>query len=73
MSNHDLSNVRWHISTRSSSGGGNCVEAGPLNDGTGRVALRHSKHPNGPVIIYTHAEWDAFVAGVRDNEFDFTG
>jgi hypothetical protein len=34
-----LAKVRWHISTRSSSGGGNCVEAGPLNDGTGRVAL----------------------------------
>jgi hypothetical protein len=67
----DLSNVQWHISTRSSSGGGDCVEAGPLNDGTGRVALRHSKHPDGPVIIYTRAEWDAFVAGVKDNEFNF--
>ena len=67
----DLSTVQWHISTRSSSGGANCVEAGPLNDGTGRVALRHSKHPDGPVIIYTHAEWDAFVGGVKDQEFDF--
>jgi hypothetical protein len=67
----DLSNVQWHISTRSSSGGHDCVEAGPLNDGTGRVALRHSKHPDGPVIIYTRTEWDAFVGGVKDNEFDF--
>jgi hypothetical protein len=67
----DLSNVQWHISTRSSSGGGDCVEAGPLNDGTGRVALRHSKHPEGAVIIYTRAEWDAFVGGVKDHEFDF--
>jgi hypothetical protein len=46
------------------------VEAGPLNDGTGRVALRHSQHPDGPVIIYTRTEWDA---GAKNNEFDFTG
>jgi hypothetical protein len=69
----DLSQVRWRISSRSGSGGGGtCVEAGPLTDGTGRVALRHSQHPNGPVIIYTRAEWDAFLAGAKDNEFDFT-
>jgi hypothetical protein len=69
----DLSRVQWHISTRSSSGAGDsCVEAGPLSDGTGRVALRHSKHPDGPVIVYTRAEWDAFLAGAKDNEFDFT-
>ncbi|HEX2416896.1 MAG TPA: DUF397 domain-containing protein, partial [Micromonosporaceae bacterium] len=36
----DLTQVQWHISSRSSSGGGsNCVEAGPLNDDTGRVAV----------------------------------
>ncbi len=68
----DISRVAWRVSSRSGSGGGGtCVEAGPLNDGTGRVALRHSKHPNGPVIIYTRAEWDAFLAGAKDNEFDF--
>ena len=69
----DLSQVQWRISSRSSSGGGGtCVEAGPLNDGTGRVALRHSQHPNGQVIVYTRTEWDAFLAGAKDNEFDFT-
>jgi hypothetical protein len=67
----DLSRVQWRVSSRSTNGGGNCVEAGPLNDGTGRVVLRHSQHPDGPVIIYTGAEWDAFVAGAKDNEFDF--
>ena len=70
----DLARVQWRVSSRSTSGGGgNCVEAGPLDDGTGRVALRHSQHPDGPVIIYTRAEWDAFVAGAKDNEFDFNG
>ncbi len=66
-----LAQVRWRVSSRSTDGGGNCVEVGPLNDGTGRVALRHSQHPTGPIIVYTRAEWDAFVAGAKDNEFDF--
>lgn len=67
----ELPPVAWHISTRSSgSGGGSCVEAGPLLDGSGRFAVRHSKHPDGPVIVYTRAEWEAFLAGVRDDEFD---
>ncbi|MEV0823779.1 DUF397 domain-containing protein [Nonomuraea rubra] len=60
----------WHISSFSADGGGNCVEAGPLQDGSGRVAVRHSKL-KGNVIIYSKAEWQAFLAGVRAGEFDF--
>jgi len=67
----ELASVEWRISTHTTSGSGNCVEAGPLNDGTGRVALRHSHHPDGAIVVYTAAEWDAFTAGVRDGEFDF--
>lgn len=70
----ELASVAWHISTRSGSGGGgSCVEAGPLLDGSERFAVRHSKHPDGPVIVYTHAEWDAFIAGVKHGEFDLPG
>ena len=71
MTSDDLPEVAWQISTRSGSGSGNCVEAGPLADGTGRVAVRHSRHPDGPVVVYTPAEWAAFVGGVKDGEFDF--
>lgn len=63
--------IDWRISTHSPNGSGNCVEAGSLNDGTGRVAVRHSHHPDGAVIVYTADEWAAFTAGVRDGEFDF--
>ncbi|GAA3745145.1 hypothetical protein GCM10022225_30890 [Plantactinospora mayteni] len=66
-----LPSVGWHISSRSADSGGNCVEAGPILDGSGRVALRHSKAPDAATIVYTRAEWDAFVAGVKDGEFDF--
>ncbi|MGH2601061.1 MAG: DUF397 domain-containing protein [Pseudonocardiaceae bacterium] len=68
----ELSRVGWHISSRSQSNGGSCVEAGPLRDGSGRVAVRHSHHPDGAVIVYTRAEWEAFTAGVRLGQFDFT-
>jgi hypothetical protein len=63
--------VAWHISTYSPNGGGDCVEAGPLGDGTERVAVRHSRRPDAEVIVYTRAEWEAFLAGVRNGEFDF--
>jgi hypothetical protein len=36
----------------------------------GHVALRHSKDPDGSVLIYTPREWDAFLKGVKDGEFD---
>jgi Domain of unknown function (DUF397) len=34
------------------------------------VAMRNSKHPEGPVLVFTMAEWDAFVLGAKDGEFD---
>ncbi|WP_422771727.1 DUF397 domain-containing protein [Plantactinospora sp. WMMC1484] len=61
----------WHISSKSDASATSCVEAGPLVDGSGRVAVRHSHHPDGPVIVYARAEWDAFLAGAKDGEFDF--
>ncbi|MER5624953.1 DUF397 domain-containing protein [Streptosporangium sp. NPDC002544] len=72
-SSEELDQVAWRISTKSENGGGNCVEAGPLADGSGRVAVRHSHRPDGEVIVYTRAEWEAFVGGVKDGEFDFAG
>lgn len=62
--------ITWHISTFSADGGGNCVEAGPLQDGSGRVAVRHSKRRD-DVIVYTKAEWQAFLSGVHAGEFHF--
>jgi Domain of unknown function (DUF397) len=34
----------------------------------GGVAIRDSKQPDGPILRFTRAEWDAFVAGVRAGE-----
>lgn len=34
------------------------------------VAVRDSKDPNGPVLMYTAAEWRAFLDGAKKGEFD---
>ncbi len=64
----DLYDVTWRKSTYSTSSGGGCVEVADLPDG-GRL-LRDTKDRNGPVLQFTAPEWAAFIAGVRDGEFD---
>ncbi|MET8045326.1 DUF397 domain-containing protein [Micromonospora sp. NPDC005215] len=61
--------VAWHISTRSNSNGGSCVEAGPVLDGSGRVAVRDSKDRAAAALVYSVHGWTAFVAGVKDGAF----
>ena len=63
----ELSGARWRKSARSSAQG-NCVELARLS-GTG-VAIRNSRHPQGPALIFTDAELDAFLGGVKDGDFD---
>ena len=48
-------------------GGNNCVEVAFLNAG---VAVRDSKDPTGPALMFTEAEWAAFVSGAKKKEFD---
>jgi len=57
----------WVKSSYSGPTGGNCVEIAFLADGD--VAMRNSRDPGGPALIFTRAEWDAFLDGARDGEF----
>ena len=34
------------------------------------TAVRDSKDPSGPALIFTPGEWTAFTAGAKDCEFD---
>jgi hypothetical protein len=43
----------------------------PHTDGVTYVAMRKSTEPDGTVLVFTPSEWDAFLLGVRDGEFDF--
>lgn len=66
----ELGRVRWRTSIRSSNTDGNCVEAGALVDGSGRVAVRDSKDRGGPVLVYPRDSWRAFLADLHDGAFD---
>lgn len=63
----ELQGVHWRKSSRSGPQGGNCVEVANLADG--QVAVRNSRHPDGPALVFTAAEWDAFIGGAKDGEF----
>lgn len=62
-----LAGVTWIKSERSNSQG-NCVELAELADGS--VAMRNSRHPHGPALVYTRAEIEAMVLGAKDGDFD---
>jgi hypothetical protein len=59
--------TNWKKSSYSS-GDDNCVEVAIADDGT--VGLRDSKNRDAGILAIDGASWTAFVAGVRDGEFD---
>ncbi|GAA4499900.1 DUF397 domain-containing protein [Actinoallomurus oryzae] len=63
----DIPDVRWQKSHRSNSQG-NCVELAKLPDGS--VAVRNSRHPAGPALVYTKAEIRALIQGAKAGDFD---
>jgi hypothetical protein len=63
----DLLDVSWQKSHRSNSQG-NCVELARLPDGS--VAVRNSRHPAGPALVYTRAEIEALIQGAKAGDFD---
>ncbi|GAA4861237.1 MULTISPECIES: DUF397 domain-containing protein [Saccharopolyspora] len=62
-----LPGLSWRKS-RYSGSVGNCVEVAPLIDGG--IAVRNSRYPDGPALVYSRDEMAAFLSGAKDGEFD---
>ncbi|WP_424534879.1 DUF397 domain-containing protein [Sphaerisporangium viridialbum] len=58
----DLSSARWRKSSRSGDSGGQCVEV--ATNLSGVVAVRDSKNPHGPALIFPPREWTRFLTEV---------
>ncbi|RDI66324.1 DUF397 domain-containing protein [Nocardia pseudobrasiliensis] len=54
----DLAGADWFKSSRSN-GSGACVEIAWLPNG--ETAVRDSKDPTAPALVFTAAEWTAFI------------
>jgi hypothetical protein len=59
----DLTGARWRKSTRSGSNGGECVEV--ARNLPGVVAVRDSKDPSGPALVFIPTAWAAFLDATR--------
>lgn len=69
MAEIDPTTARWFKSSLSGSGNeSSCVEVAHLANG--RTAVRDSKDPTGPTLIFTREEWRAFLGGARLGDFD---
>jgi Domain of unknown function (DUF397) len=62
-----LRDAGWRKS-RYSNPSGECVEFARLP--ARQVAVRDSRDPEGPVLVFAHTEWGAFLAAVRGGAVD---
>lgn len=56
----------WNRSSSCKADSPMCVEVLRLTE---KVAVRDSKDPSGPVLVFTHAEWAEFISGCVAGEF----
>ena len=64
---NELTGVTWRKSSFSAAG--NCVEFAKLGH-DGEVAVRNSRFPEGPALVYTRPEIEALIQGMKSGEFD---
>ena len=60
----ELNRADWRKSSYSGTNGGACVEV--ARNLPGVVAVRDSKDPHGPALVFTRADWASFMAALKD-------
>ncbi|MGW0710525.1 DUF397 domain-containing protein [Streptomyces sp. NPDC002643] len=63
-----ITGIRWVKSSASTPEGGSCVEFAALPNG--ETAVRNSRFPGGPALVFTRSEMAAMLTGVKGGEFD---
>jgi hypothetical protein len=63
----DSSITLWRTSSFSGNNG-TCVEVAALPDG--HIAVRNSNQPDQGIVLFTRAEMEAWIHGVKAGEFD---
>lgn len=58
---------QFRISSWSKNNPKTCVAVAIVEDG---VAVRNSNDPDKNTVFFTHEEWQAFVLGVKNDEFE---
>jgi hypothetical protein len=66
LSPSEREGLAWLKANRSTANG-QCVE---IASAVGNIAIRDSKDPDGPILVYTASEFRAFLDGARNGEFD---
>jgi uncharacterized protein DUF397 len=61
----DLASAVWRKSSYSGVNG--CVEVAFVD---GHIMIRDSKDQQGPILVFTPTEWDAFVRSIKDGDFN---
>lgn len=58
----DLARAEWRAAVP-----GGDIEVGFVDD---LIGMRNAQDPDGPVLVFTPGEWEAFLSGAKDGEFD---
>jgi hypothetical protein len=66
MSGQSAGEPIWHTGRRCD--GGQCVEIGTLGES---ILIRSSEDPGGRHVEFSRDEWQMFVDGIKDGDFDY--
>ncbi|WP_030163604.1 DUF397 domain-containing protein [Spirillospora albida] len=69
MNTRHASTVQWRKSSHSGDTGGQCVE---VADVAAAVAVRDSKDPDGPKLVFGADAWAAFAQRVKAGTLDLS-